>query len=73
MGVGGRYYSSQSGDTYNTFDLPSYGIVDTALYYERDDFRVQVNFNNVFDKRHFVGAMTPCTCSPASRSTSVPA
>ncbi|WP_038163884.1 TonB-dependent siderophore receptor [Verrucomicrobium sp. BvORR106] len=56
VGVGGRYYSSQSGDTYNTFDLPSYGIVDTALYYERDDFRVQVNFNNVFDKRHFVGS-----------------
>lgn len=56
VGVGGRYYSSQSGDTFNTFDLPSYGLVDAALYYERDDFRVQVNFNNVFDKRHFVGS-----------------
>ncbi|WP_050029739.1 TonB-dependent siderophore receptor [Verrucomicrobium sp. BvORR034] len=56
VGLGGRYYSSQSGDTYNTFNLPSYGLVDAALYYERDSYRVQVNFNNVFDKRHFVGS-----------------
>ncbi len=56
VGLGGRYYSSQSGDTYHTFDLPAYGLVDAALYYERDNYRVQVNFNNVFDKRHFVGS-----------------
>ncbi|RBP42527.1 iron complex outermembrane receptor protein [Roseimicrobium gellanilyticum] len=56
VGVGGRYYSSQSGDTYHTFDLPSYGLVDTALFYERENYRIQVNFNNVFDKRHFVGS-----------------
>lgn len=56
FGIGGRYYSTQSGDTYNTFNLPGYGLVDTALYYERDNYRLQVNFNNVFDRRHFVGS-----------------
>lgn len=56
VGIGGRYYTQQSGDTYNTFNLPAYGLMDAALYYERDDYRVQVNFNNVFDKRHFVGS-----------------
>jgi iron complex outermembrane receptor protein len=56
FGVGGRYYSSQSADTYHTFDLPAYGLVDAALYYERDRFRAQVNFKNILDKRHFVGS-----------------
>lgn len=56
VGLGGRYYTSQSGDQFQTFDLPAYGLVDAALYYERKDVRVQVNFNNVLDKRHFVGS-----------------
>ena len=56
VGVGGRYYTEQSGDTYNSFNLPSYGLIDAALYYERDQFSVQVNFNNIADKRHFTGS-----------------
>jgi iron complex outermembrane receptor protein len=56
IGLGGSYYSSKSGDTYNTFDLPSYALLDAALFYERDNFSAQVNFNNVTDKRHFVGS-----------------
>lgn len=56
FGAGGRYYSTQSGDTYHTFELPEYGLVDAAIYYERDRFRAQVNFDNIFDKRHFVGS-----------------
>jgi iron complex outermembrane receptor protein len=56
IGIGGRCYSTQSGDTYNTFNLPAYALMDAALYYERGDYRIQVNFNNVFDKRCFVGS-----------------
>jgi iron complex outermembrane receptor protein len=55
-GLGGRYYSSQSGDTSHSFDLPSYGLLDAALYYEQEAYSVQVNFNNILDKRHFVGS-----------------
>ncbi|TLD69494.1 TonB-dependent siderophore receptor [Phragmitibacter flavus] len=56
LGIGGRYLTSQAGSAYNTFDLPAYGIVDAALYYERKNFSAQINFNNVLDKRHFVGS-----------------
>lgn len=56
VGVGGRYLTSQSGDTYHTFDIPEYGLLDAALFYERERFRAQVNFNNILDRRHFVGS-----------------
>jgi len=56
VGLGGRYFTSQGGDIGDTFELPAYGIVDAALYYERDDFRFQVNFDNIFDKRYFAGS-----------------
>jgi iron complex outermembrane receptor protein len=55
-GIGARYYSSQSGDTNHSFELPSYSLLDAALYYEQERYRVQVNFNNVLDKRYFVGS-----------------
>lgn len=56
FGVGGRYFSSQGGDQADSFELPSYGLLDAALYYTKDNFTAQVNFNNITDKRHFVGA-----------------
>lgn len=55
-GIGARYYSSQSGDPNHSFELPSYGLLDAALYYEQERYRVQVNFNNVLDKRYFTGS-----------------
>ena len=54
--MGGVYYSKQSGDIGNTFDLPAYGVMDTAIYYKRGRYRVQVNFNNVLNSRYFVGS-----------------
>jgi iron complex outermembrane receptor protein len=58
VGAGGRYYSEQEGDStyFNPFELPAYGVVDAALYYERGRFTAQINVNNVFDKTYFVGA-----------------
>jgi iron complex outermembrane receptor protein len=58
VGLGGRYYSSQSGDQSHSFELPSYGLLDAALYYEQESYTVQVNFNNILDKRHFVGSFS---------------
>ncbi|SKC86005.1 TonB-dependent receptor [Ohtaekwangia koreensis] len=34
---------------------PSYVLVDAALYYTVNKVRVQFNFNNIFDKTHWVG------------------
>lgn len=56
FGFGGRYYTDQSGDQANTFELPAYGLLDAAIYYEKDNFTAQINFNNLTDKRHFVGS-----------------
>lgn len=55
VGLGGRYYTSQAADLDNTFDFPAYGLLDAALYYERDEWSVQVNLNNLADKRYFTG------------------
>ncbi len=56
FGFGGRYLSSQSGDVANSFDLPSYTVLDAALFYEKDNFRAQVNFKNLTDKYYAVGS-----------------
>jgi len=58
FGVGGRYYTQQVADeTYTTkFDLPAYGLIDAAVYYERGPFRAQVNVDNLLDREYFVGS-----------------
>ncbi len=56
FGLGGRYLSSQSGDIANSFDLPSYTVLDAALFYEKDNFRAQLNFKNITDKYYAVGS-----------------
>ena len=56
LGLGGVYYSSQSGDLENTFELPAYGVMDPAIYYQRGRYRAQVNFNNVLNSRYFLGS-----------------
>lgn len=56
VGLGGRYYTDQSGDEYHTFDLPAYGLMDTAVYYDRGKFHAQININNVLDERYFIGS-----------------
>ncbi|MFT3990440.1 MAG: TonB-dependent siderophore receptor [Luteolibacter sp.] len=55
-GIGSRYVGKQAGDDTASFDLPSYVVTDAALYYERENFNFQVNFNNIFDKRYFDGS-----------------
>jgi len=35
--------------------FPGYELVDAAVYYQVDKFRIQVNVNNVLDKTHWVG------------------
>ncbi|MGB3590012.1 MAG: TonB-dependent receptor [Tunicatimonas sp.] len=35
--------------------FPGYELVDAAVYYQVDKFRIQVNVNNLLDKTHWVG------------------
>ncbi|MDZ7878341.1 MAG: TonB-dependent receptor [Saprospiraceae bacterium] len=36
-------------------EFPSYELVNAALYYTINKFRVQLNFNNILNKTHWVG------------------
>lgn len=58
FGLGGRYYTAQEGDqTYtNPFQLPAYGTLDAAVYYERGPFYARVNVRNLLNREYYVGA-----------------
>ncbi len=60
LGLGYDYVSERKGSIIRDLNLvpifPSYGLVNTALYYNVDKFQIQLNINNVFDKTHWVGA-----------------
>lgn len=58
LGLGGRYYTAQAADnTYAApFELPAYALVDAALYYETENYRVQVNVENLLDREYYEGA-----------------
>jgi iron complex outermembrane recepter protein len=56
FGFGGRYLSNQSGDVANSFDLPSYTVLDAALFYEKENFSAQLNFKNITNKYYAVGS-----------------
>ncbi|GAA5122411.1 TonB-dependent siderophore receptor [Luteolibacter yonseiensis] len=56
FGLGGRAVSNQAADAANSFDLPSFAVLDAALYYEKDNFSAQVNFKNITDEEYFSGS-----------------
>ena len=64
VGLGFRYLTKQEGDAANTFTLPSYGVLDAAVYYQRGPFRAQVNVNNVTDERYSSGAYNQLFVQP---------
>lgn len=56
VGVGmGANYVSERPTLSNILTLPAYTLVNAALYYNIDKFRISGNFNNIFDKTHWLG------------------
>ncbi|MEO0537520.1 MAG: TonB-dependent siderophore receptor [Cyanobacteria bacterium P01_A01_bin.123] len=55
-GLGLFYVGERPGDTSNTFTLPSYFRTDAALFYQRNNWRAQLNFENLFDIEYFTSA-----------------
>lgn len=57
FGVGaGLYYKGESeANLPNTYKLPAFWRTDAALFYERENWKVQVNFLNVFDEDYYTG------------------
>lgn len=66
FGLGLFYVGSRAGDLNNTFTLPDYFRTDAAIYYQRDQFRAQLNFRNLFDTRYFESANGPNRIFPGA-------
>lgn len=55
FGLGSNFAGERFGSGVNRLRLPPYMIVDAAVYYSVDKFRLSVNLNNVFNKEHWIG------------------
>jgi iron complex outermembrane recepter protein len=56
FGVGIFFVGERQGDLANTFEVPSYVRVDSSIFYRRNNFRVGLNFKNLFDVEYFEAA-----------------
>ncbi|WP_414620429.1 TonB-dependent siderophore receptor [Calothrix sp. CCY 0018] len=56
FGLGLFYVGSRQRDLDNTYKLPSYFRTDAALFYKRDNWRAQLNIENLFDIDYFSSA-----------------
>ncbi|MEA5466682.1 TonB-dependent siderophore receptor [Leptothoe sp. PORK10 BA2] len=56
FGLGLYYVSQRAGNSDNSFTLPSYFRTDAALFYRRNNWRAQLNVENLFDTRYFTSS-----------------
>ncbi|MDM9382159.1 TonB-dependent siderophore receptor [Chlorogloeopsis sp. ULAP01] len=56
FGLGFFFVGERQGDLANTFEVPSYLRTDVAIFYTREQFRVALNFKNLFDVEYFENA-----------------
>ncbi len=55
-GLGLFYVGDRQGDLNNTFTLPSYVRTDAALFYKRNNWRTQLNFENLFNTNYLASS-----------------
>lgn len=53
FGLGIFYVGGREGDLDNSFQLPSYTRTDAALFYRRENMRIALNIENLFDVKYF--------------------
>lgn len=56
FGIGLFYVGDRQGDQENTYVIPGYLRTDAALYYQRNNWRAGINFQNIFDEKYFQGS-----------------
>ncbi|MEG3850376.1 TonB-dependent receptor [Microcoleus sp. herbarium19] len=56
-GIGLFFVGDRAGDLQNSYDVPSYLRADASIFYNRDRFRVALNFKNLFDVDYFESAL----------------
>ena len=59
VGLGFNWVGDRQGDLANSFELDSYFLTNAAISYQRDNWRLALNFENLFDVDYIAG--TPRT------------
>lgn len=59
FGLGIFYVGQRQGDLDNSFEVPSYTRTDASLFYRRDNYRIGLNIENLFDVSYFETAESP--------------
>jgi iron complex outermembrane recepter protein len=69
FGLGLYYVGDRAGDLDNTFVLPSYLRTDASIFYRRKNWRIGLNFRNLFGANYFEGANNSGFVFPGSPLT----
>ena len=69
LGAGVVFTGDRQGDLANSFELPGYTRVDAALFYRRDNWRVGVNFKNLFNRDYVESAFSRNAVFPGAPFT----
>jgi len=59
FGLGFNFVGEREGDLENSYTLDSYFLTNAALFYDRNKYRVGLNFKNLFDVDYIAGASEP--------------
>ncbi|GAB1583418.1 TonB-dependent siderophore receptor [Phyllobacterium phragmitis] len=62
LGAGVRYVGSSYADAENQYKIPDVALVDLKLGYEKDNWGVDLNVTNLFDKDYVAGCQTIFSC-----------
>ncbi|KXF76391.1 ferrichrome-iron receptor [Paramesorhizobium deserti] len=62
LGAGVRYVGSSYADAENQYKVPDVALVDLKLGYEKDNWGVDLNVTNLFDKDYVAGCQTVQSC-----------
>ncbi|NJM98364.1 MAG: TonB-dependent siderophore receptor [Phormidesmis sp. RL_2_1] len=71
FGAGLFYVGDREAQIPNDFVLPSYVRGDASIFYKRDDWQFQVNFQNLFDTNYFESAQNTSLIFPGTPFTVV--
>lgn len=71
FGLGLYYVGDRNADLENTSILPSYFRTDAAIYYKRDNWRLGLNFRNLFNETYYETAQTRNIIYPGAPLTVV--
>lgn len=70
VGAGVRYVGKRSGDTQDSFALPSYTVADLHGYWQvAKPVRLTMQVGNLFDKRYYATSLSPVWIAPGMGRT----